>query len=70
MDTVDDEDKATAMRQLHRLAKRQADVERELRGAIKLAAYTGASLREIAEATGMSHMTVKRLLERDRAAPA
>ena len=40
-----------------RLAQRDA--------AIRLASSEGASLRELADAAGMSHMTIKRILERD-----
>lgn len=35
--------------------------------AIRFAAEEGASLREIAEATGLPHMTVKRIIDRARA---
>lgn len=35
--------------------------------AVREAHHAGASLRDIAEAVGVSHMTVKRIIERQRA---
>ena len=53
------------------LAKRAAEKahvsERARNNAILFAADEGASLREIAEATGLPHMTVKRIIDRTRA---
>ncbi len=46
-------------------ASHKADVADSTRNnAIRFAADHGASLREIAASTGLSHMTVKRILER------
>ena len=50
-------------------AARRVDVAETARtAAIRFAAAHGASLREIAEATGLGHMTVKRIIERARSA--
>ena len=46
-------------------AARRADVAQSSRNnAIRFAADAGASLREIAAATGVPHMTVKRIIEK------
>lgn len=61
-----DTDKKAALR-LARRANERADVAETTRNnAIRFASDAGASLREIAEATGMPHMTVKRIIERAR----
>jgi DNA-binding transcriptional regulator LsrR (DeoR family) len=57
-------DKRAALR-LASAAAHKADVAESTRNnAIWFAAEQGASLREIATSTGLSHMTVKRILER------
>ena len=62
-----DDDKTTALRHAKRLAERLDKLDQEMRGTIRLCSSTGTSLREIAEVTGLSHMTVKRILEREPA---
>ena len=57
-------DKRAALK-LATAAAHKADVAESTRNnAIRFAAEQGASLREIAAGTGLSHMTVKRILER------
>ncbi len=51
---------------LVRYASNNAQVAESKRdAAIREAQRAGASLRELAEASGISHMTVKRIIERD-----
>lgn len=45
-------------------ARRVVDAETKQRAAFRYATEAGASLRDIAGATGVPHMTVKRILER------
>jgi DNA invertase Pin-like site-specific DNA recombinase len=57
-------DKRAALK-LASAAAHKADLAESTRNnAIRFAAEQGASLREIAANTGLSHMTVKRILER------
>lgn len=50
------------------LAKRAADrsdtAEETRNNAIRFASREGASLREIADASGLGHMTVKRIIDK------
>lgn len=57
-------DKRRALGQAAYTARKVDAAEHSRRAAVRFAAEVGASLREIAEATGLSHMTVKRMLER------
>jgi DNA-directed RNA polymerase specialized sigma24 family protein len=61
---LDLSDKAVALRHAARLATRHDEIDRELVSIIRLCSFSGASLREIAEATGQSRTTVQRHLER------
>ena len=63
-----EEDVRRALRHAGRVAAKVDVAERERDGAIRFASETGASLREIAEATGLGHMTVKRIVDRAVAA--
>ena len=55
----------TSMLKLVRYASRNADVATSKRdAAIREAHRAGASLREIATESGISHMSVKRIIER------
>jgi len=55
----------TSMLKLVRYASRNADVATSKRdAAIREAHRAGASLREIATESGVSHMSVKRIIER------
>jgi len=57
----------TNLLRLVRYAARSAGVAATKRdAAIREAHRAGASLRDIAAESGMSHMTVKRIVERDR----
>jgi hypothetical protein len=58
------DEKATALKLVARVAKRAEQLERDRYLALRHAADSGASLREIAEAAGLSHMGVKAILER------
>lgn len=62
------DDKATALRHAARLGARDDKLDREMAGTIWLCEYTGASVREIADAAGLSATTVRQIL--DRAASA
>jgi DNA invertase Pin-like site-specific DNA recombinase len=63
-----DGDKRRALR-LAGTAAARADVAEQTRAnAVRFAAECGASLREIAGVTGMSTMTVKRIIDRTRTA--
>ena len=65
MPTTDDRT-YTQMLKLARYAARNADVATTKRdAAIREAHCAGASLREIASETGISHMSVKRIIDRD-----
>lgn len=57
--------KKRALRQLQWVTRRREKEELSHRSAMRAAAAAGASLREIAEAAGVGHMTVKRVLERE-----
>lgn len=56
--------KRRALRQLQWVTRRVEKEQASQRSAIRAASAAGASLREIAEAAGVGHMTVKRILER------
>lgn len=57
--------KQTNLLKLVRYAADNADVASSKRdAAIREAHRSGSSLRDIAEASGVSHMTVKRIIER------
>jgi DNA-binding NarL/FixJ family response regulator len=63
--TTTDDTTSTHLLQLVRYAARSADVAASKRdAAIREAHRAGASLRDIAAASGTSHMTVKRIIER------
>jgi len=47
-----------------RAAERSDTAEESRNNAIRFASREGASLREIADATGLGHMTVKRIIDR------
>ena len=66
--TTEPDDKTTALRHARRLAERAERLDRERKGTILLCQATGASLREIAEATGIPHNTVKRMIDREKVA--
>jgi DNA invertase Pin-like site-specific DNA recombinase len=59
-----DGDKRRALRQAAYTTKKADTAETSRNAAIRFAADNGASLREISEATGIPHMTVKRIIER------
>jgi DNA invertase Pin-like site-specific DNA recombinase len=59
-------DKRRALRLAGNAARRAGLAETTRNNAIRFAAENGASLREIADATGVPHMTVKRIIERVR----
>lgn len=59
-----DADRARAVKLARHAAAKHETTEQALHAAIRFAAEHGASLRELANATGLSHMTVKRILER------
>ncbi len=60
-----EKDKQTALRAAGRAADRVREAERQRRAAMWFASTAGgASLREIAAATGVPHTTVKRILDR------
>jgi hypothetical protein len=61
-----DGDKRRALK-LAASASQRASITQSTRdNAIRFAADSGASLREIAAATGLDHMTVKRIIDRQR----
>jgi DNA invertase Pin-like site-specific DNA recombinase len=63
--TTTTESKQANLLKLVRYAADNADVATSKRdAAIREAHRAGSSLREIADASGISHMTVKRILER------
>lgn len=63
--TTKPESKQENLLKLVRYAAANADVASSKRdAAIREAHRAGSSLREIAEASGISHMTVKRIVER------
>ena len=63
--TATTESKQTNLLKLVRYAADNADVASSKRdAAIREAHRAGSSLREIARASGISHMTVKRIVER------
>lgn len=69
MATIDDaaerRRKKQALRLVEHAAQKQDEAARKTAAAIRYAATEhGASLRELADAAGVSHMTVKRILER------
>lgn len=59
-----DGDKRRALKHAAVTVNRLDKAEQARTAAIRFAADCGASLREIADATGIPHMTVKRILER------
>lgn len=61
-----DRDKRTAVQLAVRAAQRADAAEATKANAIRFALDRGASLREVADALGVSHMTVKRLAGRAR----
>jgi len=68
MKTTTDETTQTNMLKLVRYAARNADVATSKRdAAIREAHKAGASLRDIANESEISHMTVKRIIERSTA---
>jgi DNA-binding NarL/FixJ family response regulator len=63
--TTRTDDTQTSLLKLVRYAARTADVANTKRdAAIREAHRAGASLRDIAAESGLSHMTVKRIVER------
>lgn len=52
-----------AVKLVARAAERLRKAQSEQRSTIRFASEVGASLREIADAAGVSHMTVKNMLE-------
>lgn len=65
MSTTTNDSTQTNMLKLVRYAAKNADVARTKRdAAIREAHRAGASLREIAVESGVSHMSVKRIVER------
>lgn len=60
-------DKRRALQLAARAATRAESTIAARNGAIRLAADNGASLREIATATELDHMVVKRIIDRLRA---
>lgn len=60
-------DKRRALDLAAHAASRYTESESKRSATMRFASDCGASLREIAEATGVPHMTVKRLIERTRA---
>jgi DNA-binding NarL/FixJ family response regulator len=65
MSTTTDDTTQTNMLKLVRYAAKNADVATTKRdAAIREAHRAGASLREIAAESGVSHMSVKRIVER------
>jgi DNA invertase Pin-like site-specific DNA recombinase len=65
-----DGDKSRALKLAAHAAHRADIAESARNAAIRFAADSGASLRELAEATGLGHMTVKRIIERVRTGDA
>ena len=64
--TATDDTTHTQMLKLVRYAARNADVAASKRdAAIREAHRAGASLRDIAAESGISHMSVKRIIERN-----
>lgn len=67
MTTTNNDNTQTSLLKLVRYAARTADVATSKRdAAIREAHRAGASLREIAAESGISHMSVKRILERSK----
>lgn len=63
--TTDPEgDKRRALKHAAHTARKAEAAEENKIAAVLFASEMGASLREIAEATGMGHMTVKRIVDR------
>jgi DNA invertase Pin-like site-specific DNA recombinase len=56
--------KTLRLRLAARLARKAEKAAEQRDDAIRSASEAGGSLREIADATGTSHMTVKRIIER------
>jgi len=57
-------DKARALELAAHAARRFGDADSRRAAAMRFAADCGASLREISEATGVPHTSVKRLIDR------
>lgn len=62
-----DGDKRRALMLAKRAAERADTAEETRNNAIRFASREGASLREIADATGLGHMTVKRIIDKESA---
>lgn len=60
-------DKRRALMLAKRTAERSGTAEESRNNAILFASREGASLREIADATGLGHMTVKRIIDKEAA---
>lgn len=60
-------DKKRALMLAKRAAERSGVAEESRNNAIRFASSEGASLREIADATGLGHMTVKRIVDKEKA---
>jgi DNA invertase Pin-like site-specific DNA recombinase len=58
-------DKRRALRHAADRTRRLAEAEQARNTAIRLAHQLGASLREIAEATGIPHVTVGRIVNKE-----
>lgn len=59
-----DGDRRRAIDLAAKAAKKARTADRQRDAAIRFAVEEGASLREVAEATELGHMTVKRIAER------
>lgn len=60
----DEARRATALRDVKRQAGAAAKAERARNNAMRLARDVGCSLRDIAEASGIPHVTVGRIIDR------
>ncbi len=65
-----DGDRRRALTQVAYISRKAEAAERSRAAAMVFASDRGASLREIADASGLPHMTVKRMIDRARAAQA
>lgn len=64
MDTDAEGVKRRALKLAAHAVAKHADIESKRDAAVRYALDSGASLRETADATGLPHMTVKRIAER------
>lgn len=64
--TTDDTTRANLLKLVRYAAENAQVAETKRDAAVREAHRAGASLREIAAASGISHMTVKRIIERAR----